>query len=81
MELHFPYCKVVMDKQLLSIYALTFIIHIIGTLAYSMRIATSARGASPCRGPCSASFYCCRALLPKPANVTGLSEKSGVSVS
>ena len=39
MELHFPYCKVVMDKQLLLICALTFIIHIIGTLAYSVRIA------------------------------------------
>lgn len=39
MELHFPYCKVVMDKQLLPICALTFIIHIIGTLAYSVRIA------------------------------------------
>ena len=33
MELHFPYCKAVMDKQLLLICALTFIIHIIGTLA------------------------------------------------
>lgn len=33
MELHFPYCKDVMDKQLLLICALTFIIHIIGTLA------------------------------------------------
>lgn len=33
MELHFPYCKVVMDKQLLLICALTFIIHIIGPLA------------------------------------------------
>ena len=30
----FPYCKVVMDKQLLLIGALTFIIHMIGTLAY-----------------------------------------------
>jgi hypothetical protein len=39
MELHFLYCKVVMDKQLLLICALTFIIHIIGTLAYSVRIA------------------------------------------
>ena len=39
MELHFPYCKAVMDKQLLLICALTFIIHIIGTLAYSVRIA------------------------------------------
>lgn len=28
-----------MDKQLLLICALTFIIHIIGTLAYSVRIA------------------------------------------
>lgn len=35
----FLYCKVVMDKQLLLICALTFIIHIIGTLAYSVRIA------------------------------------------
>lgn len=35
----FPYCKVVMDKQLLLICALTFIIHMIGTLAYSVRIA------------------------------------------
>ena len=39
MELHFLYCKVVMDKQLLLICVLTFIIHIIGTLAYSVRIA------------------------------------------
>ena len=39
MELLFLYCKVVMDKQLLLICALTFIIHIIGTLAYSVRIA------------------------------------------
>ncbi len=39
MELHFLYCKVVMDKQLSLICALTFIIHIIGTLAYSVRIA------------------------------------------
>lgn len=39
MELHFLYCKVVMDKQLLLICALTFIIHLIGTLAYSVRIA------------------------------------------
>ena len=39
MELYFHYCKVVMDKQLLLICALTFIIHIIGTLAYSVRIA------------------------------------------
>ena len=39
MELHFLYYKVVMDKQLLLICALTFIIHIIGTLAYSVRIA------------------------------------------
>ena len=39
MELHFLYCKVVMDKQLPLICALTFIIHIIGTLAYSVRIA------------------------------------------
>ncbi|MNK59111.1 hypothetical protein D3C87_782110 [compost metagenome] len=28
-----------MDKQFLLIYALTFIIHIIATLAYSLRIA------------------------------------------
>lgn len=39
LELLFLYCKVVMDKQLLLICALTFIIHIIGTLAYSVRIA------------------------------------------
>lgn len=39
MELHFLYCKVVMDKQLMLICALTYIIHIIGTLAYSVRIA------------------------------------------
>ena len=39
MELHFLHCKVVMDKQLLLICALTFIIHLIGTLAYSVRIA------------------------------------------
>ena len=39
MELHFLQCKVVMDKQLLLICALTFIIHLIGTLAYSVRIA------------------------------------------
>ena len=35
----FLYGKVRMDKQLLLICALTFIIHIIGTLAYSVRIA------------------------------------------
>ena len=39
MKQHFPHCKEVMDKQLLLICALTFIIHIIGTLAYSVRIA------------------------------------------
>lgn len=39
MKQHFPYRKEVMDKQLLLICALTFIIHIIGTLAYSVRIA------------------------------------------
>lgn len=35
----FLYCKELMDKQLLLICTLTFIIHIIGTLAYSVRIA------------------------------------------
>ncbi len=35
----FLYSKELMDKQLLLICALTFIIHIIGTLAYSVRIA------------------------------------------
>ena len=39
MKQHFPYRKEVMDKQLLLICTLTFIIHIIGTLAYSVRIA------------------------------------------
>lgn len=39
MKQHFPHCKEVMDKQLLLICTLTFIIHIIGTLAYSVRIA------------------------------------------
>ena len=33
MELYFLHCKAVMDKQLLLICALTFIIHIIGSLA------------------------------------------------
>ena len=39
MKQHFPYRKELMDKQLLLICTLTFIIHIIGTLAYSVRIA------------------------------------------
>ena len=39
MKQHFPYRKEVMDKQLLLVCTLTFIIHIIGTLAYSVRIA------------------------------------------
>ena len=39
MAQHFSDDKEVMDKQLLLICALTFIIHIIGTLAYSVRIA------------------------------------------
>ena len=39
MKQHFLHCKEVMDKQLLLICTQTFIIHIIGTLAYSVRIA------------------------------------------
>src|SRR5471030_2437091 len=34
-----PYFKAAMDKQLLVICSLTFVIHLIGTLAYSVRIA------------------------------------------
>ena len=115
-----------MDKQLLLICALTFIIHIIhiiGTLAYSVRIAgirtrriavslalfsilmqLSRPLNSFQRGFCRAvehfqvhrsvpklllhavfkgglSYIKTSASLPKPANVTGLREKSGVSIS
>jgi hypothetical protein len=112
-----------MDKQLLLICALTFIIHIIGTLAYSVRIAgirtrriavslalfsilmqLSRPLNSFQRAFCRAvehfqvhrsvpklllhavfkgglSYIKTSASLPKPANVTGLREKSGVSIS
>jgi len=115
----FPYYKVVMDKQLLPICALTFIIHIIGTLAYSVRIAgirmrrlalfsilvllsrpLNAIQRAFCRAvehfqvhrsapklllhavfKGGLSYIKTSASLPKPANVTGLREKSGVSIS
>ncbi|OEZ93353.1 hypothetical protein JAB8_04690 [Janthinobacterium sp. HH106] len=112
-----------MDKQLLLIYALAFIIPFIATLAYSVRIAgirtrriavslalfsilmlLSRPLNSFQRAFCRAvehfqvhrsvpklllhavfkgglSYIKTSASLPKPANVTGLREKSGVSIS
>ncbi|WP_268991823.1 lipid II flippase family protein [Janthinobacterium sp. EB271-G4-3-2] len=108
-----------MDKQLLLICALTFIIHLIGTLACSGRIAGSRTQRlalssilmllsrplnSFQRASCLAvehfqvhrsvtklllhavfkgglPYLRTSASLPKPANATGLREKSGVSVS
>lgn len=113
MKLHFLHCKDVMDKQLLLICALTFVIHMIGTLASHAyrRILGAVRHADAAVAPLEilrAPF--CRAVehfqvlrsvhkllnavfkgglsclktsanLPSPANVTGLRQKSGVSVS
>lgn len=68
MELLFPYCKAVMDKQLLLIYALTFIIHFVGTLASRAHRrnphAEHRRIASPVQHPHAVVAHL--ELLPRP---------------